>query len=59
VVIGGITTIAVGGWFFPFGLGGRYWFHGPKRTITEAELVEIQIRGDHKTWARIGPDSPR
>ncbi|RMY17100.1 hypothetical protein D0866_13562 [Hortaea werneckii] len=45
IVIGGITAIALGGWFFPFSLGARYWFEGPKRTITEVELVGVQVKG--------------
>ncbi|KAI6788727.1 hypothetical protein KC361_g8893 [Hortaea werneckii] len=45
IVIGGITAIALGGWFFPFSLGARYWFEGPKRTITEVELAGVQVKG--------------
>lgn len=49
VVIGGIFVIALGGWFFPFGLGGRHWFSGPKRTISEAEVLEARIKEDHES----------
>ncbi|KAF2095068.1 amino acid transporter [Rhizodiscina lignyota] len=49
VVIGGITVIALGGWFFPFGLGGRYWFTGPKRTISEAEVLQARVKEDDKS----------
>ncbi|KAI7230885.1 hypothetical protein KC343_g1535 [Hortaea werneckii] len=45
IVIGGITAIALGGWFFPFSLGARNWFEGPRRTITEVELVGVQVKG--------------
>ncbi|KAI7153702.1 hypothetical protein KC316_g14667 [Hortaea werneckii] len=45
IVIGGITVIALGGWFFPFSLGARYWFEGPKRTITDVELAGVQVKG--------------
>ncbi|KAI7478550.1 hypothetical protein KC351_g8116 [Hortaea werneckii] len=45
IVIGGITAIALGGWLFPFSLGARYWFEGPKRTISEVELVGVQVKG--------------
>ncbi|KAI7313056.1 hypothetical protein KC315_g11791, partial [Hortaea werneckii] len=44
IVIGGITAIALGGWFLPFPFGARHWFEGPKRTITEVELVGVQVK---------------
>ncbi|KAH8780967.1 amino acid or gaba permease, partial [Diaporthe sp. PMI_573] len=28
-----VTIISLVGWILPFGLGGRYWFEGPRRTI--------------------------
>ncbi|EMC98546.1 hypothetical protein BAUCODRAFT_147061 [Baudoinia panamericana UAMH 10762] len=37
ICIGIVTTISLVGWFLPFGLGGRYWFTGPKRTIDQAD----------------------
>ncbi|KAK2605616.1 hypothetical protein N8I77_008442 [Diaporthe amygdali] len=30
-----VTIVSLVGWVLPFGLGGRYWFEGPKRTIDE------------------------
>lgn len=45
VVIGAITVIALGGWFFPV-WGGKHWFQGPKRTISEAEVLQARIKGD-------------
>lgn len=35
VCIGIVTIVSLVGWVLPFGLGGRYWFTGPKRTIEE------------------------
>lgn len=32
-----VTVVSLFGWVLPFGLGGRYWFDGPKRTVDEAE----------------------
>ncbi|KAL1880073.1 hypothetical protein Daus18300_001436 [Diaporthe australafricana] len=30
-----VTIISLVGWILPFGLGGRHWFEGPKRTIDD------------------------
>ncbi|KAL2289460.1 hypothetical protein FJTKL_01737 [Diaporthe vaccinii] len=30
-----VTVISLAGWILPFGLGGRHWFEGPKRTIDD------------------------
>jgi hypothetical protein len=49
VVIGGITVIAVGAWIFPFGLGARYWFKGPVRTISEVEVAQARIKRDDES----------
>ncbi|KAK5175831.1 uncharacterized protein LTR77_000971 [Saxophila tyrrhenica] len=49
VVIGSIAIIALGGWFFPFQLGGRYWFAGPKRTISEVEVREARVKRDDQS----------
>jgi hypothetical protein len=46
VVIGSITLIALGGWLLPFGLGARYWFHGPKRTISAVEVEQARVKED-------------
>jgi hypothetical protein len=46
-MIGGITSIALGAWFFPFGIGARYWFEGPKRTITKAEVDAARVKNEH------------
>lgn len=49
-MIGGVTIIILVGWFMPFGLGGRYWFKGPQRTITEAEFKEALIIDDDSSF---------
>ncbi len=33
ICIGIVTIVSLVGWILPFGLGGRYWFKGPKKTI--------------------------
>lgn len=33
ICIGIVSLVSFSGWWLPFGLGGRYWFTGPKRTI--------------------------
>lgn len=38
IMIGGISTISLVGWWLPFGYGGRAWFKGPQRTITVEEV---------------------
>lgn len=45
-MIGAITIISLAGWFFPFGLGGKYWFKGPARTISEQDLANARMAGD-------------
>ncbi|KAF2721446.1 amino acid or gaba permease [Polychaeton citri CBS 116435] len=47
VMIVGIGIIALGGWFFPFGLGGRNWFNGPKKTISDADIATARIKEDY------------
>lgn len=37
ICIGIVTIISLVGWILPFGLGGRTWFTGPKRTIDEVQ----------------------
>lgn len=33
ICIGIVTIVSLAGWVLPFGLGGRHWFSGPKRTV--------------------------
>lgn len=35
ICIGIVSLVSLAGWWAPFGLGGRYWFTGPKRTIDD------------------------
>jgi len=35
IMIGGISIVSLVGWVLPWGLGGRHWFKGPMRTISE------------------------
>ncbi|KAJ2970844.1 hypothetical protein NQ176_g7987 [Zarea fungicola] len=42
VMIGSITLISLVGWVFPFGLGGRHWFKGPQKTITDSETEVLE-----------------
>lgn len=44
VMIGGITLISTIGWLFPR-WGGRHWFKGPQKTITEDEIDEHVVEG--------------
>ncbi|KAF1346918.1 hypothetical protein BDV97DRAFT_378545 [Delphinella strobiligena] len=46
IIVAGISLVSLGGWFAPFKLGARYWFQGPRRTISEAELREISVLED-------------
>ncbi|KIW08732.1 uncharacterized protein PV09_00673 [Verruconis gallopava] len=39
ICIGIVSIISLVGWVLPFGLGGRYWFHGPKKTIEDLDAV--------------------
>lgn len=50
-MIGGITIISLAAWFMPFGWGGRYWFKGCRRTITEEELRAAKIVDDDSSFA--------
>ncbi|WPG99988.1 Hypothetical protein R9X50_00281200 [Acrodontium crateriforme] len=49
VMLSGITITALAGWFCPFGLGGRYWYTGPKRTISESEVRLARVKGDYES----------
>lgn len=49
VVIGSITIIAFGAWLFPFGIGARYWFKGPKKTISDVEVRQAIVKEDHES----------
>lgn len=44
-LLGIISIVSLGGWVFPFGLGGMYWFEGPIKTITEEEVRNGRIEG--------------
>ncbi|TVY15035.1 Thiamine transporter thi9 [Lachnellula arida] len=43
IMIGGISMISLLGWVFPFGLGGKSWFKGPQRTISEEDANEARV----------------
>ncbi|KAH8902832.1 amino acid or gaba permease [Coniochaeta sp. PMI_546] len=43
VCIGIVTIVSLVGWVLPFGLGGRHWFTGPKRTIEEIDHGETPM----------------
>ena len=43
-MIGGISIISLAGWVFPR-WGGKHWFKGPQRTISEEEVNEARIVG--------------
>lgn len=43
VCIGIVTIVSLVGWVLPFGLGGRHWFTGPKRTIEEIDHSETPM----------------
>jgi amino acid transporter len=46
IMIGGVTVLSIVGWILPFGLGGRHWFEGPRRTISEQRFSRAQVVGD-------------
>ncbi|TVY59361.1 Thiamine transporter thi9 [Lachnellula cervina] len=48
IMIGGISIISFLGWVFPFGLGGKYWFKGPQRTISEEDVNEARVIGEYE-----------
>lgn len=43
-MIGGISVISIVGWLFPR-WGGKHWFKGPQKTITEEELDGAVVQG--------------
>ncbi|KAK3938979.1 amino acid/polyamine transporter I [Diplogelasinospora grovesii] len=43
ICIGIVTIVSLVGWILPFGLGGRYWFTGPKRTIDEIDYGRAAV----------------
>jgi amino acid transporter len=43
IMIGGVTILTVVVWIFPFVLGGRYWFHGLLRTISEQKISKARV----------------
>jgi hypothetical protein len=42
ICIGAITVISVVGWIFPQ-WGGRHWFQGPIKTITDDEFRSARV----------------
>ena len=46
IMIGGISLISLVGWIVPGGYGGRFWFEGPQRTISEEEVARGVVVGD-------------
>jgi len=44
ICIGIISIVSLAGWFFPR-WGGRHWFKGPIKTITEEELSNMRVEG--------------
>lgn len=45
ICIGIISIVSLVGWIFPH-YGGRHWFKGPQRTISEEEVNEARVVGD-------------
>lgn len=41
ICIGIVSVVSLAGWWLPCGLGGRYWFTGPKRTVEEEDVQEV------------------
>lgn len=48
-MLGIISIVSLGGWVFPFGLGGMYWFEGPIKTISEDEVRNGRVEGGEST----------
>ena len=44
ICIGIVTVVIVGGWVLPV-YGGRYWFKGPLKTITDEESRRARVEG--------------
>lgn len=42
ICIGAITIVSVVGWIFPK-WGGRHWFKGPIKTITDEDLRSARV----------------
>ncbi|KAI1615021.1 amino acid or gaba permease [Exophiala viscosa] len=53
ICIGIITIVSLGGWFFPK-WGAMYWFKGPIKTITEAELSNARLSSSSIAWSYTG-----
>lgn len=45
IMIGGVSIVSLLGWWLPFGFGGRHWFKGPQRTISEEEVASATVVG--------------
>ena len=48
ICIGAITIVSVVGWIFPK-WGGRHWFKGPIKTITDEELRSARVEREGRT----------
>jgi hypothetical protein len=48
ICVGIVTLLSLGGWFLPV-VGGRHWFQGPKKTITEEELRNARVEVGEET----------
>jgi hypothetical protein len=48
ICVGIVTILSLGGWILPV-VGGRHWFLGPKKTITEEELRNARVEGGEET----------
>jgi len=55
IMIGGISLVSLVGWMAPFGYGGRHWFRGPQRTISEEDVAAgIAIEGGCEEGLKLG-----
>ena len=43
ICLGIVTFVSVAGWVLPFGWGGRHWFKGPTKTLSESLEDESEI----------------
>ncbi|KAH8647445.1 amino acid or gaba permease [Tricladium varicosporioides] len=48
IMIGGISFVSLLGWVLPLGFGGRGWFKGPQRTISEEEIISARVEGEEE-----------
>ena len=45
ICLGIVTAVSVIGWLLPFGWGGRYWFKGPIKTVSPAQVQIMDQEG--------------